>query len=208
MVTATLIPVKAFGAAKGRLRGHLSDAERERLARWTAERVLAASTGTAVFVACDDPGVARWATAHGATVVWGPGLGLNGAIDEAAAQIAADGFGRVTIAHADLPEPIGLASVGRGGVGPGGIRRPDAIVLVPDRHQDGTNVLSRPTAAPLPAQYGAGSFARHLALALTSGYPVSVRVDPHLSVDIDTAADLEHPLVARLLPQALGPVAA
>lgn len=204
MRAATLVPVKAFADAKGRLRGHLSDAERARLARWTAEQVLAAATGTAVFVACDDDGVAEWAAAHGATVAWGPGLGLNGAIDEAAAQIAEAGFERVTISHADLPVPLGLASVGRGAIGQSGARHPGGVVIVPDRHGDGTNVLSRPTELAIPAQYGPGSFRRHLDAALASGAPVTVRFDPHLSVDIDTAADLRHPLVAGLLHTAVG----
>lgn len=195
--TAVLVPVKSFAAAKGRLRGHLSDADRERLARWTAGRVVAAAAPHPVFVACDDEGVAEWAAARGAHIAWGPGLGLNGAIDAAVHDVAAAGFARVTIAHGDLPEPRGLSGVGRH----------DAVVIVPDRHGDGTNVLSRPVGVVLPAQYGAGSFARHLAAALAAGSPVTVRHDPFLSVDIDTPADLRHPIVARLLPAALGVVA-
>ena len=44
MRAATLVPVKAFADAKGRLRGHLSDAERARLlkARSDLEKPLAA----------------------------------------------------------------------------------------------------------------------------------------------------------------------
>lgn len=188
-----LIPVKSFAAAKGRLRGRLSDAERAQLARWTADRVVAAAAPHDVVVACDDETVAEWARSRGATVAWGPGLGLNGAVDAAVTEIAAAGYGRVTIVHGDLPDPRGLAGVGRGA----------AIVLVPDRHGDGTNVLSRPVGVAVPAQYGGGSFARHLAAAMATGAPVTVRHDPHLSVDIDTPADLAHPTVARLLGQAL-----
>jgi 2-phospho-L-lactate guanylyltransferase len=208
VATAVLIPVKAFGVAKGRLRGHLTDAERMRLARFTAERVLAAAAPHSAFVACDDDGVAEWAVSRGATVAWGPGLGLNGAIDEATVTIAAAGFDRVTIAHADLPEPTGLASVGHAAVAPRGGRHEHAIVLVPDRHGDGTNVLSRPAGIALPAHYGAASFRRHLTLALETGAPVTVRLDAYLSVDIDTADDLRHPTVARLLPSALVEAAA
>ena len=42
---------------------------------------LAAAAPLPAFVACDDERVAEWAEAHGAHVSWGPGLGLNGAID-------------------------------------------------------------------------------------------------------------------------------
>jgi len=38
-----LVPVKAFADAKARLSTVLDDADRERLARWTSERVLAAA---------------------------------------------------------------------------------------------------------------------------------------------------------------------
>jgi 2-phospho-L-lactate guanylyltransferase (CobY/MobA/RfbA family) len=38
-----LVPVKAFASAKARLATVLGDADRERLARWTSARVLAAA---------------------------------------------------------------------------------------------------------------------------------------------------------------------
>ncbi len=52
------------------------------------------------------------------------------------------------------------------------------------------------------AEYGAGSFGRHLDAALRSGAPVSVRLDTHLSIDVDTIADCRHPEVAPLLRSA------
>jgi 2-phospho-L-lactate guanylyltransferase len=75
-------------------------------------------------------------------------------------------------------------------------------VIVPDRRRDGTNVLSRPTSVTMRAEYGAGSFRRHLEAALRCGAPVSVRLDAHLSIDVDTIADCRHPQVAPLLRQA------
>jgi 2-phospho-L-lactate guanylyltransferase (CobY/MobA/RfbA family) len=71
---AVLIPVKRFEHAKGRLATLLSSEERILLARWLAERVVAAAGGLPVFVACDDEGVAAWAEAHGAGVLWTPGV--------------------------------------------------------------------------------------------------------------------------------------
>lgn len=190
MQSAVLIPVKAFHAAKARLRGHVPDADRARLARWMAERVLDATIDLPTFVACDNDEVATWASARGAKVLWGPGLGLNGAIDQGVATIRDLGFDRVTITHGDLPLPTGITAVARAGAG---------IVLVPDQRHDGTNVQSLPCAVHLPAQYGAGSFSAHLAQALTSGVSVTVRFDERLALDIDTIDDCRHPLVARLL---------
>ena len=189
-----LIPVKAFHAAKARLAGWLPDRDRERLARWMAGRVVDAAAPLPTFVACDDDTVASWAEEHGAEVLWGPGLGLNGAVDHGVDTIAGKGADRVVIAHGDLPLPHAL----------GEVAALHGIVLVPDRRADGTNVLARPCATALPASYGAASFRRHLELAMATGLPVSVRSDPRLSIDLDTIADCRHPLVAPLLRGLLG----
>lgn len=144
-------------------------------------------------MACDDDEVATWATDRGATVLWGAGLGLNGAIDDAVARVGANGADHVIVSHADLVLPGALRDL---------TPTPetvDRVVLVPDRRRDGTNVIARPCALVLPASYGAGSFGRHLAHALASGSPVTVRVDAQLSLDLDTEADLRHPMVAPLV---------
>lgn len=194
MDVAVLIPVKAFAAAKARLAGRLPDADRERLARWMAGRVVEAARPLPTFVACDDDAVAAWAEAQGAEVLWSPGLGLNGAVDHGVDTIAGKGADRVVIAHGDLPLPDALGS----------IAAMHGIVLVPDRRSDGTNVLARPCGVRLPARYGPGSFRRHLELAMAAGVPVSVRSDPRLSIDLDTIEDCRHPLVAPLLLGLLG----
>ena len=182
-----LVPVKAFGAAKARLAGALSGRERAGLARWMATEVLEAVRPVPTFVACDDDEVAAWAEAAGAAVLWGPGLGLNGAVDHGVATIRGKGFDHVIISHGDLPLPWALRS----------LVRPGGVVIVPDRRRDGTNVLARPTALALPAAYGAGSFRRHLQSALDAGCSVTVRADPELSIDLDTISDLTHPMVER-----------
>jgi 2-phospho-L-lactate guanylyltransferase (CobY/MobA/RfbA family) len=75
------------------------------------------------------------------------------------------------------------------------------ITLVPDRRDDGTNVMSFPAAHPLRAAYGGGSFGRHLRQALSiAEVDVEVRRDRELSLDLDTARDLAHPLIRKVLP--------
>ncbi len=189
-----LIPIKAFHVAKARLAVALDPATRERLARWSAERVLRAAAPLPVAIACDDAAVAEWGTAHGARVLWQAGKGLNPAVDDAVATLAADGVAHVVVAHADLPLPVGLT----------GLARPGTITLVPDRRDDGTNVMAFPTASPLRAAYGPGSFRRHLAaafdLAEQHGLAVEVRHDPRLALDLDTPSDLDHPLLGDTLP--------
>ncbi|MFV0306803.1 MAG: 2-phospho-L-lactate guanylyltransferase [Desertimonas sp.] len=191
MEVAVLIPVKRFTAAKARLTGVLDASARARLARWLADRVVAASGSAPVFVACDDDDVAGWADAAGAEVLWSPGVGLNGAVDAGRATISGKGFDHLVIAHSDLPlahDLDRLATVG-------------TVTLVPDRHRDGTNVVAVPVGVDLPASYGAGSFARHLALAMALGVAVEVWDDPRLALDLDRADDLRHPLAFPTLPE-------
>jgi 2-phospho-L-lactate guanylyltransferase len=143
------------------------------------------------FVACDDEQVAAWARARGAEVIWGAGLGLNGAVDDGVTRIGAEGFDQILVSHADLARPSGLLEV----------VRPDTITLVPDRRHDGTNVMSFPASTPLSASYGGGSFARHLGQALAiESVAVEVRTDLDLALDLDTARDLAHPLIREVLP--------
>jgi len=188
---AVLVPVKRFTAAKGRLTGVLADSDRARLAEWMASGVLEVVAEIPTFVACDDEQVAAWATRMGAHVIWGAGLGLNGAVDDGVDHITSNGYDHVLVSHADLALPSGLLDVAREG----------CITLVPDRRHDGTNVMSFPAARPLRAAYGGGSFGRHLTQALAAGPgPVEVRSDPQLSLDLDTPRDLVHPLIAKVLP--------
>lgn len=191
MRLAVLVPVKRFTAAKGRLTDVLTTGDRARLAEWLATGVLDTVAEIPTFVACDDDQVAEWATRMGAEVIWGAGLGLNGAVDDGVDHIVASHYDHVLVSHADLALPGALLDVAREG----------CITLVPDRRHDGTNVMSFPVAHPLRAAYGGGSFSRHLEQALAVGsVPVEVRADPQLSLDLDTPRDLAHPLIAKVLP--------
>ena len=190
MDAAALIPIKAFHEAKARLSGALPPEVRDRLARWTAEQVMSAAGDLDLFVVCDDAEVAEWAAARGGHVLWQAGKGLNNAVDDAVRALTALGHDHVVVAHADLARPRRLRSV----------VRPGAISLVPDRRDDGTNVMSFPTGCGMSAAYGPGSFHRHLAAALELSLPVEVVRDGLLALDIDTPRDLRHPLVQEVLP--------
>ncbi len=187
---AVLVPVKAFADAKARLSSVLAADQRNALARWTADRVVAAAGELPVYVACDDEEVAKWAVDRGAIVLWHPGAGLNGAVSRSVGQLALEGVTHVAVAHGDLPLAHDLAE----------LIVPGTITLVPDAHRDGTNVVALPTEPGFAFSYGAGSFQRHLALALASGQRTIVRRDPQLARDIDTPDDLVHPLVKEVLP--------
>jgi len=178
---AVLVPVKAFGVAKARLADVLDAPARADLARSMAATVVAAAGALPVTVACDDDDVAAWAESVGAAVAWTPGLGLNGAVAAGVDALAAAGVARVIVAHADLPRArdLSVAAIGEG------------VIAVPDRRDDGTNVLSVPTDAGFTFAYGPGSFLRHAAEATRLGLALTILRPPDLTWDVDTPQDLE-----------------
>ncbi|HXW39191.1 MAG TPA: 2-phospho-L-lactate guanylyltransferase, partial [Acidimicrobiales bacterium] len=177
---AVLVPVKAFGDAKGRLGSALGPAARIELARAMADRVLDAAVPLPVAVVCDDTQVAAWARRRRALVIWEPGRGLNGAVEAGVDHLTAAGVVHVTVAHADLPRAADLAQVGSD---PG-------ITLVPDRHGNGTNVIALPTGVGFRFSYGPGSFARHQIEAERLGVGVRILHRPDLAWDVDEPDDV------------------
>jgi len=180
---AVLVPVKSFAHAKHRLSSVLGDADRRALVRRMAEQVLRAAAPLATAVVCDDADVADWAREHGAIVLWEPGRGLNGAVQSGVDQLARMGVRRVVVAHADLPTARDLATLAGY---PG-------VTLVPDRRDDGTNVISLPTRTGFRFAYGPGSFARHRAECVRLGLALRVLREPSLTYDVDWPSDIPAP---------------
>lgn len=185
-----LIPIKAFDAAKGRLRHHLDPATRVRLARTTAETVVRAAGTLPVHVVCDDDEVATWARQQGAEVIWRPSRGLNNAVADGVAALAHLGFSTAVIAHSDLPLADNLER----------IVNPLGVTIVPDRHDDGSNVLVVPVDVGFTFAYGPGSFQRHTAEAVRLNLPWRAIRDERLGYDLDVLDDLLHPLIQEALP--------
>ena len=158
----------------------MTDEMRVDLVRSMAEHVVAACAPLPAAVVCDDPEVAEWATGLGAAVMWEPGQGLNGAVRSGVDQLARAGVRWVTVAHGDLPRARDLGSLA-----------PFAgITLVPDRRDDGTNVLRLPVPCDFHFAYGPGSFRRHRGEASRLGLPIRVLRVPALAYDVDWPADL------------------
>jgi 2-phospho-L-lactate/phosphoenolpyruvate guanylyltransferase len=177
---AVVVPVKAFAHAKMRLAGVLSPQGRAELARAMAERVVTAARPLPVVVVCDDAEVADWARNLGARALVEPGLGLNGAVNTAFDQLGGEGFHRLVVAHGDLPLVTSLAW----------LADIEGIALVPDRHEEGTNVISLPTGCGFRFAYGPGSFSRHREEARRTGLEWRVVHDAELAWDVDFPADM------------------
>jgi 2-phospho-L-lactate guanylyltransferase len=180
-----VIPVKAFGRAKHRLAAALDPTERAELARSMATRVVHAAAPLAVTVVCDDDEVADWARSVGAEVGWTPGLDLSQAVTDTISQLAAQGVERVVVAHGDLPFASDLDLLAW--------VDPDVVILVPDRHGRGSNVVSVPAAAGFRFSYGPDSLARHTAEVERLGLVLRIVHSEKLGWDVDEPADLDAP---------------
>jgi 2-phospho-L-lactate/phosphoenolpyruvate guanylyltransferase len=182
-LSAVLVPVKSFAAAKQRLGSAISEAERHALVRAMAARVLAAASPLSVAVVCDDPQVADWARRQGALVVWEPGRGLNGAVEAGVARLGELGVRTVTVVHADLPLAAGI----------GALELFDGVTLVPDRQGNGTNLIRLPVDCGFRFSYGPGSFERHLEECARIKITCTVLRRDELAFDLDLPSDLPVP---------------
>ena len=177
---AILIPVKAFDRAKLRLATALTPVERRQLAIAMAERVVRSASELTVAVVCDDEEVAAWASRLGTVVLWEPGRGLNGAVQFGLEHLRSQGVATVAVVASDLPlaDDIEWITKFRG------------ITLVPDRREDGTNVISVPPGVPFRFSYGPQSFKRHRSEALRANVALRVVHDSPLAWDVDVPDDL------------------
>jgi len=113
-------------------------------------------------------------------VIWCPGTGLNGAVQQGVSTLAARGVDQVVVAHSDLPFSPGFAR----------LRPWPGVTLVPDRHHSGTNVIAVPTCLDFQFSFGTGSFRRHVREAVRLRAGLRIIHEPALGWDIDYPADL------------------
>ncbi len=191
MRTTAVLPVKSFARAKQRLGEAVGDEDREQLAAAMVGDVLAALTAVAqideVVVVTAEPLAAQAAERSGAAVVEdteeaGQSAAANRGIDAALAR----GAERALLVPGDCPavDPDEVARL------LARTTQDPSVVIVPDRHGSGTNALLITPPDALSPSFGAGSFARHAALARAAGATVKVCDLPSLGLDVDTPDDL------------------
>jgi 2-phospho-L-lactate guanylyltransferase len=180
--SGAVIPIRAFALGKARLAASLDGAERAALGRQWAEQVVHAAAPMPVVVVSSDPDVRTWAAALGVDGLDDPGT-LDGAAAAGRDHLRRMGCARAVIAHADLPRARDLVRLARDGAQP-------VVALVPCHRDDGTPVLSVPTAIDFRFQYGPGSFRRHAEEARRLGVGLRVVRDGDLAFDVDIPDDL------------------
>jgi len=190
-----VIPLRSFTLGKARLAEVLSASEREALARSMADCVVNAAGARPVAVVSSAPEVISWARDRNGVdieIIADPGT-LDDAAAAGRAWAAGRGVLRYAVVHADLPLARSLDEVVADGDAP-------VAVIVPDHRNDGTPVLSLPTATPFAFAYGPGSAARHADEARRRSLSVRIVHDPALGFDVDVAADLSALEAVRRTP--------
>ena len=178
-----LIPLKTFTMAKGRLGDRLSADRRAELARFLAGGVITAAAPWPVVVVCDDDEVATFATERDASVVRVAAHGLNAAIGDGLAALDGSDATHVIITHGDLADPSTLHE----------LPLTEGVTIVPDRTNDGTNVLALPlrVIGTFTPRYGIGSFQAHVDEAQRCGLSVTVHTSAGLAFDVDHPDDVD-----------------
>jgi 2-phospho-L-lactate guanylyltransferase len=181
--TVAILPVKSFGRAKQRLGGAFAD--RPALAAAMVADVLDALTVIEaldhVIVVTAERQAAEIARVAGARVVHDPvEAGQSAAASLGIAEAGAD---RVLLVPGDCPA-LDASEVSAL------LARREPVVIVPDRHGQGTNALLLAPPDVMTPAFGDGSFARHTALAHAAGVVPKVVDVPSLGLDIDTPEDL------------------
>jgi len=182
-----LVPIKSRAECKGRLAGLLAPAERLRIVREMAGRVLAAARGTrwVDHVAVVSP--ERDSVPMDVLVLDDPSCGLNPALEFARHELVVRGAGELVVLPADLPLVTAadidlLVTLGRR----------TGFALATDTACTGTNALFLKPADAFRFQFGPDSRRHHHAEAARLGTsPVYVRTRG-LEFDLDRVEDLIH----------------
>ena len=183
-VGAVIIPLKGFSKAKERLAPVFDAHTRSQLAMLTAHMVIEAARklpdSTRVVVVTDDEASAEWARNKGAETLI-ESRGLNPSIDLAYRHIG-NSADWVMVCHSDIVHPQRLAALPSPST--------SQVIIVRDRHREGTNVMVLPANKDFEFHYGVGSAEAHREECERRGLkPIEV-IDPLLGIDIDTPADL------------------
>jgi 2-phospho-L-lactate guanylyltransferase len=189
--TYAIIPVKPLARAKSRLARALKAPTRAALVRSIFSRTLDVISEVeridGVIVVSRDLTILELARQRNAIALAESESGLNSAITQAAqwAQLHAARSVMIIpvdlplITSADLDAVIDRAAEER------------CVVIAPDRHEDGTNVLLVRPPDAIQFAYGASSFNIHRAQAIERGIIVHEYRSPTTAFDIDVPDDLE-----------------
>jgi 2-phospho-L-lactate guanylyltransferase len=188
---AAILPAKAFDTAKQRLAPIVQLGNRRALVEsMFADAVLALRRVPSiehVFVVTADPVAIQIASGYDATVVEDTTSSHSEAAGLGIRRAMATGATRALLVPGDCPllDPVELEAL---------LSRPvpeRSVLIVPDRHGEGTNALLLTPPDVMPPSFGEGSRRRHTELATTHGAVPEIVAVSSLALDIDTPEDLD-----------------
>ena len=191
MRPAAILPVKRFEEAKQRLGESLGSGSRAALAAAMFADVLSALERArmlqAIVVVSGEREVGEIVAGRDVVLIDDTTeKGQSNAARAGLARVAALGFDRAALVPSDCPllEPAELEELFvRAAAGAD-------VVIVPDRHDTGTNALVLDPSGPFEPQFGPGSRQRHVDQAETRGLRFAIERPPSLTIDVDTGDDL------------------
>lgn len=212
MTIWAIVPVKPFNRAKSRLSGELPPEDRELLAEGLLRRTLRLlhplSVVQDILVISRDTKALSIARDLGAQTLQESGTPeLNSALYRATRALRAWNADGALVVPADLPllMPEDVEAMIKLG------RYPGTVVLAPDRHEHGTNLLLVRPPGIIPYSFGTDSFAVHQQHAAEAGATIHLYRSERAALDLDTpddlhryyelARDLGEPLVEHAQPR-------
>jgi 2-phospho-L-lactate guanylyltransferase len=186
--TAAIVPVKSLVRAKSRLAGALDPQERVTVTLGMLWHVLEtiAQSGMVDMVGVISPDPDLPTLPHGAIHIEQPEPGLNWGLEQGREWAIAQGAEAVLVVFADLPllsatEIAEILSLGRDN---------GTVVLAPDRHGTGTNVMLAHPPSLARLAFGRNSFNKHLTLHEEAGALIKTYSSTGTALDVDTPDDL------------------
>jgi|AutmiccommuBRH23_1029490.scaffolds.fasta_scaffold00733_38 2-phospho-L-lactate guanylyltransferase len=184
-----VIPIKALEKAKTRLATILPLEDRRKLVLQLFEHTLQELADwqilEGILVVSSDPFFSRFAAPYGFEFLQEKQPnGLNGSVQLAAEHLESKGVEAMLVIHGDIPQVsqqelnrLVEASPAQG------------VLIVPDRHHSGTNVLWVAPPLIIPFVYGCDSFQKHQELANNTNFPLVIFQSESLGLDIDFPDD-------------------
>jgi 2-phospho-L-lactate guanylyltransferase len=190
MRTCAVLPVKRFDDAKQRLDRTLNAGTRRALAEAMVSDVLhglrRAQRIDTVIVVTGETGAEALARAYDADSIPDDDRGHSHAARSGVDWALERDYDRVLLVPGDCPalDPHEIDELVDTGLG-----APD-VVIVPDRHGEGTNALLLAPPDAIAPSFGPGSRARHEQAAEAAGARWRIAEPRSLVLDVDTAEDL------------------
>jgi 2-phospho-L-lactate guanylyltransferase len=188
---AAILPAKQFETAKARLAPQVQLGNRRALVEsMFADAILALRRVPSIdqiIVVSSDPVATQIAAGHDTIVVDDTASSHSEATQLGITRALAMGATRALLVPGDCPllDPTELEQL---------IARPvpeRSVLIVPDRHGEGTNALLLTPPDVMPPSFGEGSRRRHTDLAKEHAATPEIVNLPSLALDIDTPEDLE-----------------